>query len=60
MSQYKTVLAPNAPWPNKKPKPKVKVAVSNENKCKAAVKLRERDVLTGRLKGSNKPSGSAK
>lgn len=53
LTVYKTVLAPNAPWPYqpqkaKKPKP-VKPPKSNENKCKIAVTHRKRDKLSGRL-----------
>ena len=59
--KYKTVLAPNAPWPKQepktKPKPKVKKIREQANKSKIAVQLRERDVSTGRLKGFNKLSG---
>ena len=51
--QYKTILAPNAPWPYqplqaKEPKP-VKPPKTNENKCKIAVTHRKRDKLSGRL-----------
>lgn len=59
--KYKTVLAPNAPWPKQEPKvepkPKVKKIREQVNKSKIAVQLRERDVSTGRLKGFNKLSG---
>lgn len=61
LPKYKTVLAPNAPWPKQEPKtePKIKVKKIREqiNKSKVAVQLRERDVSTGRLKGNNRLSG---
>ena len=51
--QYKTILAPNAPWPYKPPKAKepkkVKPPKTNENRCKIAVTHRKRDKLSGRL-----------
>lgn len=61
LPKYKTVLAPNAPWPKLEPKvepkPKVKKIREQVNKSKIAIQLRERDVSTGRLKGFNKLSG---
>lgn len=54
--QYKTILAPNAPWPQppkaKETKP-VKPPKTNENKCKIAVIHRKRDKLSGRLLPNN-------
>lgn len=56
---YKTILAPNAPWPKIEPKvePKKKRqkkaptldAFLNENKSKIAITSRKRDKLSGRL-----------
>lgn len=82
LTVYKTVLAPNAPWPKQEPKkepkskkrqsawrnppPKLNLdgdldyfaeAREQINKCKVAIKSRERDVATGRLKGSQRLSG---
>ncbi len=60
LNVFKTVLAPNAPWPKQEQKTKQKpkpLPKTNENKCKVAIKLRERDVATGRLKGSQRLSG---
>jgi hypothetical protein len=59
--KYKTVLAPNAPWPKQEPKkeqkPKVQKIREQVNKSKIAIQFRVRDVSTGRLKGSNRLAG---
>lgn len=61
MSQYKTVLAPNAPWPKIEPKAEQKPkglkvkklkkidSFLNENRSKTSIALRKRDKLSGRL-----------
>jgi len=57
LTVFKTVLAPNAPWPYQPLKAKetkpVKPPKSNENKCKVAVTHRKRDKLSGRLLPNN-------
>ena len=53
MNQYRTILAPNAPWPyqpmNEEKAKKVKPQKSNENRSKIAAQHRKRDKLSGRL-----------
>ena len=57
MNQYKTILAPNAPWPKMEPKVEPKRQKKaptldkflNENRSKIAITSRKRDKLSGRL-----------